>query len=131
MTNLKLPVMTLDALKTLTNGKDARIAYKTCATWYAYKGVATVSIKHHGNVIATISPNILVVTSAGWNSVTTANRLRKILRDNNVNAHVFVKDGLMRIKSDDGERYLSNNYAHFARCENGKWVQMYIVENVR
>mgnify|MGYP003543219327 CR=1 FL=1 len=126
-----MPTMTLDALKTRTNGRDANIAYKTRAVWHTDKGGTIVSIEHHGNVIAVISPNILIVTGAGWNSVTTANRLRKILRDNNIGCHVFVKDGLMRIRYDNVDYYLSHNAAHFARDEHGQWGQMHIIDNVR
>lgn len=130
MSNLKMPTMTLDALKTRTKGRDANIAYKTRAVWHTDMGGVIVAIEHHGNVIATMSPNSLIVTGAGWNSVTTANRLHKILRDNNVSARVFVKAGQMTIENNNVKGYLSHNMAYFARGENGQWGQMSILENV-
>lgn len=127
MSTLEMPTMTLDALKALTRGRDVNIAYKTRATWHTDKAGTTVTIRHHGNAIASISQNDLLVTGAGWNSVTTANRLRKILADNTVGANVFIKNGQMYIETRDGKRYLSDRLAHFSRDESGHWGEMYIV----
>lgn len=42
----------------------------------------TIIVKHHGNPIAEIGRDFFTITGAGWNSRTTADRLNKILRDN-------------------------------------------------
>lgn len=121
-----MSTMTLDALKKHTRGRAVNIAYKTRAVCRTVRGWAMVSIEHHGKVIAVISPNILLVTGAGLDSVATANRLRKILRDNSISANVFIKNGQMYIETRGGKHRLSDGLAHFTRDENGHWGEMCI-----
>jgi len=86
MSNLSLPKMTYDTLRNLLGSGSAfrtgtaKLAYETTAEWRA--GRQSIIVRHHGNVIAEIGQHYFTISGAGWNSVTTATRLAKILRDN-------------------------------------------------
>lgn len=82
MSNLNLPPMTYVTLRArITNRYPTRVklAYETTAELYQGD---TVLVRHHGNPIAHLGPDYFTLDNAGWNSVTTANRLNAILRDN-------------------------------------------------
>lgn len=88
MSNLKLPRMTYDSLKLGIEQRRTRnpdtpmtLAYATTAEYYYEYGDEFIGIRHHGNAIAQVGPDRLDLTTAGWDSVTTANRLHKILGD--------------------------------------------------
>lgn len=84
MSNLSLPKMTFVTLNAmLSNAEEAgrqsqlKIAYET-----TIERGAGIVVRHHGNPIAAIGRDFFTLGNGGWNSVTTANRLNHILRDN-------------------------------------------------
>lgn len=87
MSNLTLPKMTYDTLRgmlsnaRLKGGYKVKIAYETTIEFSSMQD-QTIIVKHHGNPIAEIGRDFFTITGAGWNSRTTADRLNKILRDN-------------------------------------------------
>lgn len=80
MSNLKLPNMSHRSLWELTAGGGRRLAYKT----WARRHNDAVVVTHHQSDIAHIEPYEITITSAGWDSLTTAARLHAVLRDNGV-----------------------------------------------
>lgn len=86
MSNLTLPRMTYVTLKgmlnnaRLKNRSEVKLAYATTAEYTG--GENTITIRHHGNAIAMLTPEHIHLTGSGWNSQTTATRLRTILNDN-------------------------------------------------
>lgn len=90
MSNLNLPRMTYVNLAKLTRGRIDRVklAYETTAERIqASNGASwdTFLIRHHGNAIAEIGPDYMTLDNGGWNSRTTADRLQRILKDNDIN----------------------------------------------
>lgn len=87
MSNLKMPKMTIGNLRNITNGHDKTIAYKTDIVWNVDK--TKCGIYHHNSLIAVIDESgykgherIVSVSTAGYASMTTIARIRKILHDN-------------------------------------------------
>lgn len=86
MSNLSLPKMTYVTLSGMLSNAEAKgksnplkIAYET--TIERIRGTV-ILVRHHGNPIAEIGPYYFTLDNAGWHSVTTANRLNQILKDN-------------------------------------------------
>ena len=99
MSNLNLPTMTFENIAKKMVGKSTlKLAYAT----EAVQGNSTspIEILHHGNRIAVLSPENLYVSNCGWDSSTTATRLRKIMSDNNLGYYVRIRDFGMRLYSD-------------------------------
>lgn len=89
MSNLKLPTLTFDSLDRLIVNRGGDPAYTSKTVAYA----TTVErcnigdgdyfiVKHHGSSIASVSRDDVLVTCAGWTSVTTLARVNAALRDN-------------------------------------------------
>lgn len=76
MSNLKLPTMTYG---NLINRLGA-LAYATTAQKYD----DYVAVSHHGTVIAILRPDKVTVTTGGYSSSTTRNRINTILSDNGI-----------------------------------------------
>lgn len=86
MSNLKLPTMTIANLRQV-KPRGGNIVYATDIMWNADK--TKVGIYHHDSLIAVIDESgtagyerIVSVSTAGWASKTTIDRLTRILRDN-------------------------------------------------
>lgn len=98
MSNLKLPTMTHENLSKLVPvGKIRKLAYATEARHHTD---GTIVVTQHGNIIATMTTDSLYVSNAGWDSTTTATRLRKILGDNKTGYYVRIRDYGMRFYND-------------------------------
>lgn len=96
MSNLKLPSMSYASLTSRNNGT---LAYATTLTVTPHK---CAEVRHHGNLIAEIGPDGLWISNAGWDSSTTANRLRVILRDNGLPYTVRIHDFEMELLHSEG-----------------------------
>lgn len=81
MSNLKLPAMDYANLRKLTGlrGTWTKIAYQT---WVRMADDATVEVKHHDSIIARVSLTKTVIDNHGYHTVTTANRLNRIVYAN-------------------------------------------------
>lgn len=93
MSNLSLPKMTYVTLSGMLSNAEAKgkfnplkIAYETTIERLPRTVNGTpryvILVRHHRNPIAEIGPDYFTLDNAGWHSVTTANRLNRILRDN-------------------------------------------------
>lgn len=92
MSNLKLPNLSYSNLKALTGGRYGKtIAYATTAT----DSDTLITVSHHGNEIADVSADSVILMTAGWHSQTTAARLNRLLVDNlsNTPYRVGIRDG--------------------------------------
>lgn len=89
MSNLKLPALDFDSLDRLITDRAGNPAYTSKTVAYA----TTIErcnfgqgdyfiVKHHGSSIASISRDEVMVTCAGWTSLTTLTRVSAVLRDN-------------------------------------------------
>lgn len=89
MSNLKLPALDFDSLDRLITDRAGNPAYTSKTVAYA----TTIErcnfgqgdyfiVKHHGSSIASVSPDEVMVTCAGWTSLTTLARVSAVLRDN-------------------------------------------------
>lgn len=99
MSNLNLPTMSYTNLdKVLTDSGKSRVklAYATDAMRVG-RGIAVL---HHDNMIATLAPDAIQVDTCGWDSVTTANRLNRILVDSGLPYRVSIKQGDTILKTD-------------------------------
>lgn len=98
MSNLKLPTLTWHALECITAGRPTvTVAYKTTVTANADGMFGTFAIRHHGNLIAYVGLTSIQLVHAGWNSVTTANRLNRVCVDNGVNVRVGIRQGILSL----------------------------------
>lgn len=96
MSNLKLPTMTHANLRKLLGKRPSiKLAYATEA--HAEHGSDRISVTQHDNVIAVLTGDTLYVDNCGYDSATTANRLRKILHDNGLDYYVRIRDFGMRL----------------------------------
>lgn len=96
MSNLKLPTMTYDNLhKILAKSKKSlvKVAYAT----EVMSTANGISVLQHGNVIAELTPDTLYIDNCGYDTTTTATRLRKILADNGIGYYVRIKQYAMRL----------------------------------
>lgn len=92
MSNLKLPNLSYNNLKALAAGRyNKQIAYATTAT----DNDVLITVSHHGNEIADVTPDDVTLFTAGWHSQTTAARLNRLLIDNlpNTPYRVGIRDG--------------------------------------
>lgn len=89
MSNLKLPALDFDSLDRLITDRAGNPAYTSKTVAYA----TTIErcnfgqgdyfiVKHHGSSIASVSRDEVMVTCAGWTSLTTLARVSSVLRDN-------------------------------------------------
>lgn len=110
MSNLKLPRMTFANLSTKAKaGKRVKIAYATEIACNADE----VMVYHHGNHIATLGKDFTLLTNAGWNSRTTANRLHTIAMDNGAGFGIGIKGGLMEVRPVGAKPRPMNRYETF------------------
>lgn len=98
MSNLKLPNLSYSNIRAILadSGKSrVKIAYAT----EVMQEPLGVAVLHHGNIIARVYPpaGTLTVDTCGWDSVTTAARLDKVLRDNGVPYRVAIRKGETRL----------------------------------
>lgn len=97
MSNLSLPTMTYDAL---SERKAKTLAYMTTLE----KRGEVVEVFHHHSLIAKLTPDSVYVSTAGWHSQTTQNRINTILRHNGIDGYwvctrQYEQKLLMRIPS--------------------------------
>lgn len=94
MSNLKLPALDFDSLDRLITDRAGHPAYTSKTVAYA----TTVErcnigaedyflVKHHGSSIASVTPDEVMVTCAGWTSLTTLARVCAVLIDNRTGVH--------------------------------------------
>lgn len=122
MSNLKLPTMSFSALMarySLTS-KPTKLAYATTAEYVN----GHIVIRQHGNRIAVITHDIIVIDNCGYDSSTTANRLRKIMHDNNLGYYVRIRDFEMRLYNDVHTEISSFRAATFTK-HGETWVLQY------
>lgn len=119
MSNLKMPTMTYENLSKILGSKsEKKICYATEIASYP----GGIRVTQHGNTIANISESSVMVTNAGWDSSTTANRLRKIMNDNNIGFYVRVRNFGMRLFAPNHTEVDSSfHQATFFRTEDN-WV---------
>lgn len=141
MSNLTLPKMTYDTLRGMLanarlKGKHrVSIAYETTIEFSSMQD-QTIVVRHRGNPIAEIGKDFFTLDNAGWHSVTTANRLNQILKDNQTTLptdpavtdrlwyFVHVKDGEMLLSGRPVEgkprklRSFYSSVAHFSRVDS-------------
>lgn len=139
MSNLNLPAMTYTTLNAMLHnawlkGKDrVTIAYETTIQWGHNNSVI---VRHHNNQIAAITPDAFTLDNAGWDTRTTADRLNRILRDNQTALpsdpdatdrlyyHVCIREGLMVVAGWNYKtkqtilRHFSSSVAHFSRVDS-------------
>lgn len=96
MSNLKLPTMTYSNLHTLLkrSGKSrVKIAYAT----EIVQEPLSIAVVHHNSIIARIysggQPATVQVDTCGWDSMTTASRLNKIVVDNGLPYRISIRKG--------------------------------------
>ena len=92
MSNLKLPVMSKEALSKLVGTRFMkRVAHNTHVSGYP----DSLYIYYHNNLISVVGDERLVLSNAGWNTTTTSARLNKILKDNcpNTRYRVGIRNG--------------------------------------
>lgn len=89
MSNLNLPALDFDSLDRLIADRAGHPAYTSKTVAYAttvercnFGQGDCFSVKHHGSSIASVSPVEVMVTCAGWTSLTTLARVSAVLRDN-------------------------------------------------
>lgn len=90
MSNLQLPTMSYARLSTLDVGKSGKIGYAT----HIGRCDNAVTVFHHGHPIATITPDEVTLDNCGYHTRTTADRLHRIARANNV-GRVNIRRGVM------------------------------------
>jgi hypothetical protein len=76
------------------------------ATTASVEGDAVV-VRHHGSVIATISRREVEVDNAGYDSVTTAHRIDRVLVDNATGARCFIRNGETVVVDAEGVEHRS------------------------
>lgn len=90
MSNLKLPRMSFDNLATMKFPASGKIAHNT----WIRRFPDCVEVIYHATVIAIIYRDNVVISNGGWHTVTTANRLNAITRDNGM-GYVNIRQGEM------------------------------------
>ena len=123
MSNIKMPTMTYDNLDTiLGKSEEKTICYATKITRWANGAIA---VRQHGNTIAVLSPLALFVTNCGWDSSTTANRLRKIMGDNKIGYYVRIRDFGMRLFNSAHTEIDSAFHSALFTKHEGFWMADY------
>lgn len=126
MSNLKLPALDFDSLDRLITNRAGNPAYTSKTVAYA----TTVErgnigaedyflIKHHGSSIASVSRDEVMVTCAGWTSLTTLARVSAVLRDNRTGVYAcrrnwcaclgFYRDGTEELFEMDTRKWYHFN----------------------
>lgn len=96
MSNLKLPVMTFEALsKNVKPGQTRKLAYATEA--YRSHDGTRITITQHSNPIAILSEKSVFVDNCGYDTTTTSTRINKILSDNEIPYYVRIRQYQMRL----------------------------------
>ena len=90
MSNLTLKATDWASLAKLAkNGETKKLGYNTTVE----NVDGTMFIRHHDNIIAALSPDgSFTISNAGWGSVTTRDRLNRILRSNGVRFGITQKN---------------------------------------
>jgi len=107
MSNLTLPPLTFARLWSLLELNSAKvkrshgalkIGYETTIR-HGYDKQPEVNLYHHGNLIAVIGIGRIHLSTAGWNSSTTAQRLHKVLTDNEIGSEfgIGVRQGVISV----------------------------------
>lgn len=129
MSNLKLPTLTFDSLDRLITTRAGKPAYTSKTVAYA----TTVErcdfgdgdhfvVKHHGSPIAAISRDEVLVTCAGWTSVTTLARVQAVLRDNRTGVHACRRNwcAYFGVWQDGGEELVGMDIREWYRFDVGE-----------
>lgn len=90
MSNLKLPCMSFDNLASMRVPASGKIAHNT----WIKRFPGSVDVIYHTTVIATVYRDKVAISNGGWHTVTTANRLNAITRDNGY-GYVSIRNGEM------------------------------------
>lgn len=90
MSNLILPIMSFDHLSTMSVPRSGKIAHNTWIKRYPDR----VEVTYHSTVIAIIYRDKAKITSGGWPTRTTADRLHAITCDNGLGS-VSIRQGDM------------------------------------
>lgn len=131
MSNLKMPRMTVENLNIITRRGREIIAYQTRANayWNDAEADNNYRITHHGNTIAIIGCDTVTISNGGWDSITTADRLRRILNDNGIPFTVRINDySMVLYNRRNGEHVKVGNMAELGRVTfrniggNAGWV---------
>ena len=121
MSNLNLPHLSFDSLsRRLGNKTSGTLGYATTV----HRLSTAITISHHGNTIAVLTPMSLGISNAGHSSATTRTRLNKILRDNGVPFGVGQKnwEQILFDRSDDTSQPFTGS-AQFLRADNdSEWA---------
>lgn len=85
MSNLNLPTLTRDNLSRLMGTETSlKLAFATEAVRLSDDFEGPIAILHHNSIIAKVNKGYVWVSTCGWTSRTTINRINMVLRDNNV-----------------------------------------------
>ena len=98
MSNLSLPLMSFDHLSTMEVPRSGKVAHNTWIKRYPDR----VEVTYHSTVIAILSPGKVKITSGGWPTRTTADRLHAITRDNGLGS-INIRRGDMLYTPKDGK----------------------------
>ena len=98
MSNLQLPLMSFDNLSTMKVPASGKIAHNT----WVKRLHDRVEVTYHTTVIAIIYRDSVVISNGDWHTVTTANRLNAITRDNGM-GHVNIRNGEMLYTPKGGD----------------------------
>lgn len=90
MSNLILPIMSFDHLSTMSVPRSGKIAHNTWIKRYPDR----VEVTYHTTTIAIIYRGRVKISSGGWPTRTTANRLHAITCDNGYGS-VSIRQGDM------------------------------------
>jgi hypothetical protein len=90
MSNLQLPRMSFDNLATMKVPASGKIAHNT----WIRRNSDCVEVLYHTTVIAIIYRDRVEISNGDWHTVTTANRLNAITRDNGM-GYVNIRQGEM------------------------------------
>lgn len=129
MSNLKLPTLTFDSLDRLITDRAGNPAYKSKTVAYAttiercdFGDGDHFVVKHHGSPIAAISQDEVLVTCAGWTSVTTLARVNAVLRDNRTGVHACRRNwcACFGVWQDGGEELVDMDTRAWYRFDVGE-----------
>ena len=95
MSNLQLPLMTFENLATMKVPASGKIAHNT----WIRRFPGSVEVIYHTTVIAVIYRDKVAISNGDWHTVTTANRLNAITRDNGL-GHINIRNGEMLYTAD-------------------------------
>ena len=129
MSNLTLPDMGyVNLAKLMGRATVKRLGYET----YAYREVVgsrvgEITIRHHGSAIASLTPDTLTLTHAGYNTSTTTARLHKILIDQTgQNSYgIAIRQGLTSLVGEDRKPIVAlselGGFVSFDKLPEGHW----------